>query len=116
METLMADISKVCTEGFSPYCHKVFLKLIPDKSIRVLLIEINQTMHASQKANIRNVDRTNVQVHWQDCILPSSSEYTMLLVSSCSQVLQCNSNTRPTCNSIFPYLSNEVCANSPENQ
>ena len=50
--------------------------LQPDKAIRVLLVEINPTMHASQKANIRNVNRTNLQVH---CILPCSSEYTMLV-------------------------------------
>ena len=43
-------------------------------------------MRATQKANIRNGDRTNVhwQVHWHDTIkelLPSSAEYTMLVAT-----------------------------------
>ena len=65
METLMADILKVRTERFS--IHKT---TIPDKSIRVHLVEISPTMRATQKANIRNGDRTNVhwQVHWHDTI------------------------------------------------
>ena len=41
METLMADILKVRTEQFSPCCHQVFSKLIPDKSIRMHLVEIS---------------------------------------------------------------------------
>ena len=54
---------------------------MPDKSIRVHLVEISPTLwlRATQKANIRNGDRTNLQVHWKKKILPSSSEYTMLV-------------------------------------
>ena len=39
-------------------------------------------MRATQQANIKNGDRTNVQVHWHNTIkelLPSSTEYTMLV-------------------------------------
>ena len=78
----MADILRVRTERFSPYCHYVFSILIPDKSIRVHLVEISPSMRVSRKVSIRNDDRTNVQVHWLDTIkelLPTSSEYTMLV-------------------------------------
>ena len=43
----MADILKVRTERFSPHCHQVFSKLIPDERIRVQLVEISPTMRAS---------------------------------------------------------------------
>ena len=41
MGTLMADILRVRTERFSLYCHYVFSILIPNKSIRVHLVEIS---------------------------------------------------------------------------
>ena len=68
METLMANILKVRTERFPPLLSLGILELIPDKSIRVLLVEISPTMPVSREANIRNGDRTNVQVHWHDTI------------------------------------------------
>ena len=69
-------------------------------------------MRVTQKANIRNGDRTNVQVHWLNTIkeLLLSSPNTRCLFS---RVPQCASNTHSTGNSSFPYLSNEVCANLP---
>ena len=69
-------------------------------------------MRVTQKANIRNGDRTNVQVHWLNTIkeLLLSSPSTRFLFS---RVLQCASNTHSTGNTSFLYLSNEVCANLP---
>ena len=78
----MTVILKVRPERYSPYCHQVFSKLIPDKTIHMHLVEISPTMRATQKANIRNGDRTNVQVNQHYTIkelLTSSSEYTMLV-------------------------------------
>ena len=68
METLVANILKVRTERFPPLLSSGILELIPDKSIRVHLVEISPTMPVSREANIRNGDRTNVQVHWHDTI------------------------------------------------
>ena len=39
-------------------------------------------MRATQQVNITKADRTNIQVHWHTSIgeiLPSSTEYTMLV-------------------------------------
>ena len=80
---------------------------MPDKSIRVHLVEISSTLRATQKANIRNVDRTNLnlQVHWQKKSRPSSSEYTMLVAYKSSSM------RFQTGNSSSPHLSYEFCAN-----
>ena len=88
METLMADILKVRTERFSPYCHQVFSKLIPDKSIHMHLVEISPTMRVSREANIRNGDRTNdksigtIQSKNSCQVHPDSDTRCLLLTSS----------------------------------
>ena len=90
------------------------MKLIPDKSIRVHLVEISPTMRASRKEkkkNIRNGDRTNVQVHWHDTIkkfLPNFIR-TRIHDACCSRVLRRASNTHPTSNSSWwPQILKKV--------
>ena len=61
---------------------------MPDKSIRVHLVEISSTLRATQKANIRNRDSTNLQVHWQkkSCQVHSNTRCLLL-----TRVLKCAS-------------------------
>ena len=69
-------------------------------------------MHATQKVNIRNGDRTNLQVHWHNIIkelLPSSSEPTMLVAHKFFNALPIR--VLQVIHSSFHHLSNEVCAN-----
>ena len=68
-------------------------------------------MRASRKANIRNGDRTNVQVHWHDTIkkfLPNFIR-TRIHDACCSRVLRRASNTHPTSNSSWwPQILKKV--------
>ena len=116
METLMADISKVCTERFSSYCHQVFLKLIPDKSIACISQnKPNYARHAESKySNWRSHQHAGPSARYNQKTLAKSIR---IHDACCSRVLQCasiiSSNTHPTGNLSIPHLSNEVCAKLP---